>query len=187
MYIKTENWRGDDDYDNRGGYRKGKDGDIHNRRRDDRDDRHGHGGRDGRDGRDSRDGYKKSYDGKKDGYKKDFSKGGKKGDFKKKTPYIDPAKLAGLSYEERMKMYKEAYASGSSKSGKNANYKKGDYKKDDYKKNNKNGNNGNNGSYKKGDYKKNSKKSYNKSQTQVQKPAEQKKTFWQKVKSFFGR
>ena len=173
MYIKTENWRGDDDYDNRGGYRKGKDGDIHNRRRDDRDDRLGHGGRDdrdGRDGRDSRDGYKKSYDGKKDGYKKDFSKGGKKGDFKKKTPYIDPAKLAGLSYEERMKMYKEAYAT------------KGDnYKKPDYKKNNK----PNQSSYKKGDYKK---KSYNnKSQSQAQKPAEQKKTFWQKVKSFFGR
>ena len=175
MYIKTENWRGDDDYDNRGGYRKGKDGDIHNRRRDDRDDRHGHGGRDGRDGRDSRDGYKKSYDGKKDGYKKDFSKGGKKGDFKKKTPYIDPAKLAGLSYEERMKMYKEAYAT------------KGDnYKKPDYKKNNK----PNQSSYKKGDYKKGDykKKSYNnKSQSKAQKPAEQKKTFWQKIKSFFGR
>ena len=169
MYIKTENWRGDDDYDNRGGYRKGKDGDIHNRRRDDR---HGHGGRDGRD---SRDGYKKAYDGKKDGYKKDFSKGGKKGDFKKKTPYIDPAKLAGLSYEERMKMYKEAYAT------------KGDnYKKPDYKKNTKS----NQSSYKKGDYKKGDykKKSYNnKSQSKAQKPAEQKKTFWQKVKSFFGR
>ena len=172
MYIKTENWRGDDDYDNRGGYRKGKDGDIHNRRRDDR---HGHGGRDGRDGRDSRDGYKKSYDGKKDGYKKDFSKGGKKGDFKKKTPYIDPAKLAGLSYEERMKMYKEAYAT------------KGDnYKKPDYKKNTKS----NQSSYKKGDYKKGDykKKSYNnKSQSKAQKPAEQKKSFWQKIKSFFGR
>jgi len=170
MYIKTENWRGDDDYDNRGGYRKGKDGDIHNRRRDDRDDRHGHGGRDGRDG------YKKSYDGKKDGYKKDFSKGGKKGDFKKKTPYIDPAKLAGLSYEERMKLYKEAYAT------------KGDnFKKPDYKKNNK----PNQSSYKKGDYKKGDykKKSYNnKSQSKAQKPAvEQKKSFWQKVKSFFGR
>ena len=177
MYIKTENWRGDDDYDNRGGYRKGKDGDIHNRRRDDRGDRHGHGGRDGRDDKrrdDRRDGYKKSYDGKKDGYKKDFSKGGKKGDFKKKTPYIDPAKLAGLSYEERMKLYKETYAT------------KGDnYKKPDYKKNTK----PNQSSYKKGDYKKGDykKKSYNnKSQSKAQKPAEQKKTFWQKVKSFFG-
>ena len=177
MYIKTENWRGDDDYDNRGGYRKGKDGDIHNRRRDGRDDRHGHGGRDGRDDKrrdDRRDGYKKSYDGKKDGYKKDFSKGGKKGDFKKKTPYIDPAKLAGLSYEERMKLYKETYAT------------KGDnYKKPDYKKNTK----PNQSSYKKGDYKKGDykKKSYNnKSQSKAQKPAEQKKTFWQKVKSFFG-
>ncbi|MBR1639558.1 MAG: DEAD/DEAH box helicase [Treponema sp.] len=188
MYIKTENWRGDDDYDNRGGYRKGKDGDIHNRRRDDRGDRHGHGGRDGRDDKrrdDRRDGYKKSYDGKKDGYKKDFSKGGKKGDFKKKTPYIDPAKLAGLSYEERMKMYKEAYASGSASNGAKDSYKKDGYKKDGYKK----------GSYKKGDYKKNGKGGFDKlnhrnNQPQAQKPAsapEQKKTFWQKVKSFFGR
>ena len=162
MYIKTENWRGDDDYDNRGGYRKGKDGDIHNRRRDGRDDRHGHGKYDkhGRD--DRRDSYKK-HDGKK---------GGKK-------PYIDPAKLAGLSYEERMKMYKEAYASenreqgrGDSKYSKNSGYNK------TYSGTKKSG-------YKKGDYKKNGKKTYN--QPQAQKPVEQKKSFWQKVKSFFGR
>ena len=166
MYIKTENWRGDDDYDNRGGYRKGKDGDIHNRRRDDRGDRHGNGGH-GRDDKrrdDRRDGYKKSHDGKKGDYKK----GGKK-------PYIDPAKLAGLSYEERMKMYKDAYASGNVSKGAKDIYKNGGYKKDGYKK----------GSYKKGDYKKNGKKPYNK--PQAQKPVEQKKTFWQKVKSFFGR
>ena len=166
MYIKTENWRGDDDYDNRGGYRKGKDGDIHNRRRDDRGDRHGHGGH-GRDDKrrdDRRDGYKKSHDGKKGDYKN----GGKK-------PYIDPAKLAGLSYEERMKMYKDAYASGNVSKGAKDIYKNGGYKKDGYKK----------GSYKKGDYKKNGKKPYN--QPQAQKPVEQKKSFWQKVKSFFGR
>lgn len=165
MYIKTENWRGDDDYDNRGGYRKGKDGDIHNRRRDDRGDRHGHGGH-GRDDKrrdDRRDGYKKSHDGKKGDYKK----GGKK-------PYIDPAKLAGLSYEERMKMYKDAYASGNVSKGAKDIYKNGGHKKDGYK----------NGSYKKGDYKKNGKKSYN--QPQAQK-APEKKSFWQKVKSFFGR
>ena len=171
MYIKTENWRGDDDYDNRGGYRKGKDGDIHNRRRDDRDDRRGHGKKG--------DGYKKSYDGKKGDYKK----GGKGRDDKhQRKPYIDPAKLAGLSYEERMKMYKEAYAAGGASS--KGDFKKNDYKKKpydskkpDYKK----------GDYKKGDYKK---KSYNKGNAPrgTQKPApEQKKTFWQKVKSFFGR
>ena len=164
MYIKTENWRGDDDYDNRGGYRKGKDGDIHNRRRDDRGDRHGHGKYDkhGRD--DRRDGYKK-HDGKKGDFKKgDFKKGGKK-------PYIDPAKLAGLSYEERMKMYKDAYAAGSVSKGAKDLYKKGGYKK---------------GDYKKGDYKKKGNKPYN-NRPQNKPAPEQKKTFWQKVKSFFGR
>jgi ATP-dependent RNA helicase RhlB len=169
MYIKTENWRGDDDYDNRGGYRKGKDGDIHNRRRDGRDDRHGHGKYDkherhNRD--DRRDGYKKH-----DGKKGDYKKGGKK-------PYIDPAKLAGLSYEERMKMYKDAYASGSVSKGAKDIYKKGGYKK---------------GDYKKGDYKKNGKDGFDKlnhrggNRPQNKPASEQKKTFWQKVKSFFGR
>ena len=63
MYIKTENWRGDDDYDNRGGYRKGKDGDIHNR------------SRGPRDGKKKSYGDKKSYSYRKDSYKK----GGKDG------------------------------------------------------------------------------------------------------------
>ncbi|SEP76275.1 ATP-dependent RNA helicase RhlB [Treponema bryantii] len=171
MYIKTENWRGDDDYDNRGGYRKGKDGDIHNRRRDDRDGR-GHGKRNGHGRDDKRD------DRRHDGYKKDgYKKGGKGRDFEKrgKKPYIDPAKLAGLSYEERMKMYKDAYASGSVSKGAKDIYKKGGYKK---------------GDYKKGDYKKNGKKPYNKSYNNnrpQQKAAPEKKSFWQKVKSFFGR
>ncbi|BDC93667.1 DEAD/DEAH box helicase [Treponema bryantii] len=171
MYIKTENWRGDDEYDNRGGYRKGKDGDIHNRRRDDRDGR-GHGKRNGHGRDDKRD------DRRHDGYKKDgYKKGGKGRDFEKhgKKPYIDPAKLAGLSYEERMKMYKDAYASGSVSKGAKDIYKKGGYKK---------------GDYKKGDYKKNGKKPYNKSYNNnrpQQKAAPEKKTFWQKVKSFFGR
>ena len=170
MYIKTENWRGDDDYDNRGGYRKGKDGDIHNR------------------SRGPRDGKKKSYGDKKnnsyrkDSYKKDgkdgFDKSGHRGGGKK--PYIDPAKLAGLSYEERMKMYKEAFASGSVSKGAKDIYKKGGYKKDGYKK----------GSYKKGDYKKNGKGGFDKlnhrDDNQTQK-APEKKSFWQKIKSFFGR
>ena len=170
MYIKTENWRGDDDYDNRGGYRKGKDGDIHNR------------------SRGSRDGKKKSYGDKKnnsyrkDSYKKDgkdgFDKSGHRGGGKK--PYIDPAKLAGLSYEERMKMYKEAFASGSVSKGAKDIYKNGGHKKDNYKK----------GSYKKGDYKKNGKGGFDKlnhrDDNQTQK-APEKKSFWQKIKSFFGR
>ena len=170
MYIKTENWRGDDDYDNRGGYRKGKNGDIHNR------------------SRGPRDGKKKSYgDKKNNSYRKDsYKKGGKDGFDKSghrdggKKPYIDPAKLAGLSYEERMKMYKEAFASGSVSKGAKDIYKKGGYKKDNYKK----------GSYKKGDYKKNGKGGFDKlnhrDDNQTQK-APEKKSFWQKVKSFFGR
>lgn len=170
MYIKTENWRGDDDYDNRGGYRKGKDGDIHNR------------------SRGPRDGKKKSYgDKKNNSYRKDsYKKGGKDGFDKPghrgggKKPYIDPAKLAGLSYEERMKMYKEAFASGSVSKGAKDIYKKGGYKKDGYKK----------GSYKKGDYKKNGKGGFDKlnhrDDNQTQKTPE-KKSFWQKLKSFFGR
>ena len=170
MYIKTENWRGDDDYDNRGGYRKGKDGDIHNR------------------SRGPRDGKKKSYgDKKNNSYRKDsYKKGGKDGFDKSghrgggKKPYIDPAKLAGLSYEERMKMYKEAFASGSVSKGAKDIYKKGGYKKDGYKKD----------SYKKGDYKKNGKGGFDKlnhrDDNQTRK-APEKKSFWQKVKSFFGR
>ena len=186
VYIKTENWRGDDEMDNRGGYRKGRNGDFHNKRGADR----------GRDGRDGRDGERKPY--KKDG-KKDFKKGERKdykngkGDFKKdRKPYIDPAKLEGLSYEERMKLYKEAYANpakngnaGNGKSGnkkpydKSKNYKKGDYKKDDYKKSN----------YKKGDYKKSNYKKgdYKKGKKPAAKAPEQKKGLLAKIKAFFGR
>ena len=134
VYIKTENWRGDDDMDNRGGYRKGKNGDFHNK--------NSHGG----------EYHKKDNRGKKNGYKKDGYKKG--GDFHKnnkgnKKPYIDPEKLSNMSYEERMKFYKERYGSDNSQNrngsknykgkknynNKNSNYKKGDYKKGDYKKN----------------------------------------------------
>ncbi|MBQ1711508.1 MAG: RNA helicase, partial [Treponema sp.] len=182
MYIKTENWRGDDDYDNRGGYRKGKDGDLHNRSRGSRFEVSG-----------SREGKQKSYNKKGNG-----KKGGRNYDKKRDrnsrsyaSTYIDPAKLAGLSYEERMKMYKEAYASGSVSKGSKDNYKKDGYKKGDYKKS----------SYKKGDYKKNRKGTYDHSSglkdrkyyqnngkgQQNRAVPEQKKSFWQKIKSFFGR
>ena len=161
IFIKTENWRGDDELDNRHGYRKGRDGDIHNRSRDNK----------GRNGKYSgKPDYKKKSDGyKKDGYNKgDYKKNGHN-DYKKnnRKPYIDPEKLAGLSYEERMKLYKDAYKNSSYKKD---NYnKKGNYQKNDYKKNN----------YKGGQ------KKYDNSN---RKPAPQeKKTFWQKVKAFFGR
>ena len=145
MYIKTENWHGDDELDNRHGYRKGRDGDIHNKRRDN---------------------YKKG-DYKKNDYKKGPSRASgtpRHSDYKKnnRKPYIDPAKLAGLSYEERMKLYKDAYS-------------KGGYKKNDYKKPyNKKGPSTGSGTARRYDNR------------QQQKPAP-KKTFWQKVKSFFGR
>ena len=188
MYIKTENWRGDDDYDNRGGYRKGKDGDIHNRRngRDERRDGH----KKHHDGKKS-DYHKKDYDGKKSDYKKDYKKGGKGRDYEKKDkrPYIDPAKLAGLSYEERMKMYKDAYASGVVSKGAKDIYKKGDYKR----KHGEFSRSGNSrSSYAASDYKKNGKGGYSKNNYRnnnrpQQKAAPEKKSFWQKVKSFFGR
>lgn len=202
MYIKTENWRGDDDYDNRGGYRKGRDGDIHNRPRDSR------GGRSG-----GKSGGGTSYDGKKDGYKKSGGKNGgsgKGGQKRKGTAFIDPQKLAGLSYDERMRLYKETFASDQQKNiggqkksdGKKPDsapgaYKKSDYKRESYR-----------DIYKKDDFKKESyrdiykkddfkKESYNakggkssqKSRgANAARPApEPKKTFWQKVRGFFGR
>ena len=90
-----------------------------------------------------------------------------------------------------MKVYKEAYASGSVSKGAKVNYKKDGYKKGDYKKS----------SYKKGDYKKNRKGTYAHSSAlkdrkyyqnngkgqQNRAVPEQKKSFWQKIKSFFGR
>ncbi len=177
MYIKTENWRGDDELDNRHGYRKGRDGDIHNKRYDSRDKKDGY----------RKDGYKK--DGyKKDGYKKGPSTGSgttrigsgttrtgsgtpRTGSGSAKTarrPYIDPAKLAGLSYEERMKLYKDAY-------GKNTSYKK-------------NGPSTGSGKARSKEYNKKNynKKPYNKGGQQKAAPAP-KKTLWQKIKGFFGR
>ncbi len=166
VYIKTENWHGDDELDNRGGYRKGKNGDFHNK--------NSHNGHSN-----GKSDYHKKGDYKKDGYKKNYNKGGKgKGEYKSKKPYIDPAKLEGLSYEERMKLYKEAYSSGNQTKDnyKNNNYKKGDYKKNNYKK----------GDYKKGDYKKNS---YNKNQyNKNKKPAApQKKGLFAKIKALFSK
>lgn len=166
VYIKTENWRGDDELDNRGGYRKGKNGDYHNK------------------GSHNKDGHKKNYHKDGDGHKDGYKKGGK-GDYHKnnkggKKPYINPEKLANMSYEERMKFYKERYGSDNSQNrnegkknynnsgkknynNKNSSYKKGDYKKGDYKKNN------NNYSNKKPE------------------AAPQKKGLLAKIKAFFGK
>lgn len=161
IYIKTENWHGDDDFDNHGGYKKERKGDFHNKKHNDY--------------------RKKSYSNQKD----------KKSSKKQKMPFIDPAKLEGLSYEERMKLYKETYAKSALSENSSKNYKKSDYskkkknKKSDYKKSDYKKSDYKKGSYKKGDYKK---KSYNKNNYSSKKVVlEQKKSFWQKVKDFFGR
>lgn len=162
VYIKTENWRGDDELDNRNGRRKGQNGDYHNK--------NSHGD------------YHKKDNYHKDGYKKDYKSGdykkGGKGDYHKnnkpKRPYIDPAKLEGLSYEERMKLYKDAYA------GNGQNRKP--HNKNDYRKDNRNGN------YKKGNYKNNNyNKKGNNFKNNKKNAAPQKKSVWQKIKSLFGK
>ena len=174
IFIKTENWHGDDDYDNRNGRRKGKDGRNENR---------GHG---------RTDSYKKSYDkknyhdSKKSDYKKgDYKKNGKTG-YKKtyyNKPYIDPAKLEGLSYEERMKMYKDAYAAGNRTQSRGDSYNKsfnnksGGYKKDGYRKDGYNKQHN-----KKGGYNKNMRPDKRHEQNPVSK-----KTLWQKIKGLFGK
>lgn len=152
VYIKTENWRGDDEFDNRGGYRKGKNGDFHNKNSHNV---HSNGKGD----------YHKKGDYKKDGYKKDYNKGGK-GKPNNKKPYINPDKLANMSYEERMKFYKERYGTG----------------KPDYNNKGKNNYNNKNSSYKKGDYKKN--KNYNNNKKPA---APQKKGLFAKIKALFGK
>ena len=162
MYIKTENWHDDDTFDNRGG-----------RRKSDRNYRKGEKG--GHDSGDRRDGKKRDY--KKDGYKKDFKSDYKSEGYKKtshkggKKPYINPDKLSQMSYEERMKFYKERYGTGNAAAG---DFKKGkkDFKSAGYKKG------GKNAQAAKGNYKKNTGRS------QAAAPA--KKSLWQKIKSFFG-
>ena len=162
MYIKTENWHDDDTYDNRGGRRKS--------------DRNYHKGEKSEGKHGGRDGFKKSYDGKKSDYKKDGYKkfDGKKPDYKKggnkagKKPYLNPEKLSQMSYEERMKFYKERYGTDSKDTNKfNKPYSKSNGKK----------------SFDKKNYGKNA--SYNKKSDRAQK-APAKKSLWQKIKGFFG-
>ena len=162
MYIKTENWHDDDTYDNRGGRRKS--------------DRNYHKGEKSEGKHGGRAGYKKSYDGKKSDYKKDGYKkfDGKKPDYKKggnkagKKPYLNPEKLSQMSYEERMKFYKERYGTDSKDTNKfNKPYSKSNGKK----------------SFDRKNYGKNA--AYNKKSDRAQK-APAKKSLWQKIKGFFG-
>ena len=159
VYIKTENWHGDDENESRGGYKKGG--------------KYSSGKGNGN--------YKggKSYNRDDKGYKKgDYKKGGKGGkggSYKKyddkgkaasyRKPAIDTEKLANLSYEERMKMYKETYGKSFAKGAKNnSNYKnksKGNY-------NSKN-------------------KNYNQKQNVQKNTLASKKSLWQKIKEFFNK
>ena len=159
VYIKTENWHGDDENESRGGYKKGG--------------KYSSGKGNGN--------YKggKSYNRDAKGYKKgDYKKGGKGGkggSYKKyddkgkaasyRKPAIDTEKLANLSYEERMKMYKETYGKSFAKGAKNnSNYKnksKGNY-------NSKN-------------------KNYNQKQNVQKNTLASKKSLWQKIKEFFNK
>ena len=137
VYIKTENWRGDDDYDDR----KHSHG-SHNKRNGSHGHDNAHGSRDNSRGY-SKDSYgKKAGEYRKDSYKKggnNHNKGNSHNNYNKK-PFIDPEKLAGLSYDERMKLYKETYASYSAiTTPDNSGNNKGSKGKQEQKKN-KNGN-----------------------------------------------
>ena len=159
VYIKTENWHGDDENENRGGYKKGgkyssgkgkvsyKGGKSYNR--DDKGYKKGD--------------YKKGGKGGKGGSYKKYDDKGKAASYRK--PAIDTEKLANLSYEERMKMYKETYGKSFAKGAKNnSNYKnksKGNY-------NSKN-------------------KNYNQKQNVQKNTLASKKSLWQKIKEFFNK
>lgn len=124
IYIKTE--FGHDDHDDR----KKSNRSYDKNRSDNRGHREGH----------SKDGYKgnshKNYKGKND-----RNKNHKKYD---KNKSVDFAKMENMSFEDRMKIYKEKYGNSSENRGKNYNsknpngYKKNYHKNNDYKGKNKN-------------------------------------------------
>ena len=158
VYIKTENWH-DDDAAPRGGHR-------------------------------SRDNYKSNnnYRGKNDSYKSKSSKN----DYSGKKPYSksgnktyanknnkqDFANMEGLSFEERMKIYKDKYSSNKDRKSNNS-YKNKNYNNKNY--NGKKNYNSNN-SYKKANY--NGKKAQN---NNTKKQPAKKMGLIAKIKAFFGR
>lgn len=163
IYIKTENWRDDDDFEGRGGNRRGGRGDKwgnggHK-------DSHGHG-KDGGKRHEKRDfdgKGKKDY--KKDGYKKDFNK-------VKKFDDKEIAGMENMSFEDRMKLYKEKYGNSKSSGYRNNRDGKKNYNKGGYT------NAGGKG-----------KKSYagKNSRQNAQKQPEKKMGLIAKIKAFFGR
>lgn len=163
IYIKTENWRDDDDFEGRGGNRRGGRGDKwgnggHK-------DSHGYG-KDGGKRHEKRDfdgKGKKDY--KKDGYKKDFNK-------VKKFDDKEIAGMENMSFEDRMKLYKEKYGNSKSSGYRNNRDGKKNYNKGGYT------NAGGKG-----------KKSYagKNSRLNAQKQPEKKMGLIAKIKAFFGR
>lgn len=163
IYIKTENWRDDDDFEGRGGNRRGGRGDK--RGNGGHKDSHGHG----------KDGGKRhekpDFDGKgrkdykKDGYKKDFNK-------VKKFDDKEIAGMENMSFEDRMKLYKEKYGNSKSSGYRNNRDEKKNYNKGGYT------NAGGKG-----------KKSYagKNSRQNAQKQPEKKMGLIAKIKAFFGR
>ncbi|MBQ1175861.1 MAG: DEAD/DEAH box helicase [Treponema sp.] len=163
IYIKTENWRDDDDFEGRGGNRRGGRGDKwgnggHK-------DSHGHGKGGGKrhEKRDFDGKGKKDY--KKDGYKKDFNK-------VKKFDDKEIAGMENMSFEDRMKLYKEKYGNSKSSGYRNNRDGKKNYNKGGYT------NAGGKG-----------KKSYagKNSRQNAQKQPEKKMGLIAKIKAFFGR
>lgn len=163
IYIKTENWRDDDDFEGRGGNRRGGRGDK--RGNGGHKDSHGHG-KDGGKRHEKRDfdgKGKKDY--KKDGYKKDFNK-------VKKFDDKEIAGMENMSFEDRMKLYKEKYGNSKSSGYRNNRDGKKNYNKGGYT------NAGGKG-----------KKSYagKNSRQNAQKQPEKKMGLIAKIKAFFGR
>lgn len=163
IYIKTENWRDDDDFEGRGGNRRGGRGDK--RGNGGHKDSHGYG-KDGGKRHEKRDfdgKGKKDY--KKDGYKKDFNK-------VKKFDDKEIAGMENMSFEDRMKLYKEKYGNSKSSGYRNNRDGKKNYNKGGYT------NAGGKG-----------KKTYagKNSRQNAQKQPEKKMGLIAKIKAFFGR
>lgn len=151
IYIKTEYQHDDDDF--HGGHRS-----DHYKHYENRSEKYEHGKK------------RSDFSSKKE---RNGKKPYKRNSFNDKK--INPEELAGMSYEERMKLYKEKYGSKKLNSGRGSegkSFKKNGYSK--YSPSNKN--------YKNNGYKKNSS-----STRTVQKKTEAKKGLWAKIKALFGK
>jgi ATP-dependent RNA helicase RhlB len=186
VYIKTENWH--DDYDdNHGGYRKNNKNRNDNKYHDGKYKKDKH--YDNKDKSDKFSNKNRSYN----KYDNHSNKKYQKTDYSKKDNSLrkdnfDVEKLQSLSFDERMKLYKEKYektdknaSSNKSKNyskNKNSNKKYENNKKYDYK--NKNDN------YKK--YSKKSNTNYSKNKPEIKKTEIAKKEgIWSKIKSIFSK